>query len=111
MATATSCGRDKQDRCGKNAPLSAVPTAKSGPIVPIALRARKAGTSGQTRLQFVTRLDNIFDLLAICPLIVDAILARYDVDVAESQPWSVAEWAVALRFNNPRATVPVLLLG
>jgi hypothetical protein len=36
---------------------------------------------GQTRLQFVTRLDNIFDLLAICPLIVDAILARYDVDV------------------------------
>ena len=32
-------------------------------------------------------------------------------EVAESQPWSVAEWAVALRFDNPRATVPVLLLG
>ena len=31
--------------------------------------------------------------------------------VAESQPWSVAEWAVAPRFDNPRATVPVLLLG
>ena len=30
--------------------------------------------------------------------------------VAEA-PWSVAEWAVALRFDNPRATVPVLLLG
>ena len=30
--------------------------------------------------------------------------------VAEA-PWSVAEWAVAPRFNNPRATVPVLLLG
>ena len=31
-------------------------------------------------------------------------------DVAEA-PWSVAEWAVALRFDNPRATVLVLLLG
>ena len=30
--------------------------------------------------------------------------------VAEA-PWSVAEWAVALRFDNPRATVLVLLLG
>ena len=37
---------------------------------------------GQTRLAFITKLDNIFDLLAICPLIVDAILARFsDVDV------------------------------
>ena len=35
----------------------------------------------------------------------DTILA-----VAEA-PWSVAEWAVALRFDNPRATVLVLLLG
>ena len=31
-------------------------------------------------------------------------------EVAEA-PWSVAEWAVALRFDNPRATVLVLLLG
>ena len=30
--------------------------------------------------------------------------------VAEA-PWSEAEWAVALRFDNPRATVLVLLLG
>ena len=30
--------------------------------------------------------------------------------VAEA-PWSVAEWAVAPRFDNPRATVPVLVLG
>ncbi len=30
--------------------------------------------------------------------------------VAEA-PWSVAEWAVALRFENPRATVPVLVSG
>ena len=30
--------------------------------------------------------------------------------VAEA-PWSVAEWAVAPRFDNPGATVPVLLLG
>ena len=32
------------------------------------------------------------------------------VVVAEA-PWSVAEWAVALRFDNPRATVLVLVLG
>ena len=30
--------------------------------------------------------------------------------VAEA-PWSVAEWAVAPRFDNPRDTVPVLVLG
>ena len=30
--------------------------------------------------------------------------------VAEA-PWSVAEWAVALRFDNPRASVLVLVLG
>ena len=31
-------------------------------------------------------------------------------EVAEA-PWRVAEWAVALRFDNPRATVLVLVLG
>ena len=31
--------------------------------------------------------------------------------VAESQPRSVAEWAVALRLDTPRATVLVLVLG
>ena len=31
-------------------------------------------------------------------------------NVAEA-PWSVAEWAVALRFNNSRATVLALVLG
>ena len=31
-------------------------------------------------------------------------------EVAEA-PWSVAEWVVALRFDNPRATVLVPLLG
>ena len=31
--------------------------------------------------------------------------------VAESQPWSVADWAVAPRSDNPRATVLVLVLG
>ena len=30
--------------------------------------------------------------------------------VAEA-PWNVAEWAVALSFDNPGATVPVRLLG
>ena len=33
-----------------------------------------------------------------------------DPEVAEA-PWSVAEWAVALRFDNPRATVLVLVSG
>ena len=32
------------------------------------------------------------------------------LNVAEA-PWSVAKWAVALRFDNPRATVLMLLLG
>ena len=36
--------------------------------------------------------------------------AQKAVEVAEA-PWSVAEWAVALRFDNPRATVLVRLLG
>ena len=36
--------------------------------------------------------------------------AKLGKEVAEA-PWSVAEWAVALRFDNPRATVPVLVLG
>ena len=31
--------------------------------------------------------------------------------VAESQPWSGAEWAVTLRFDNPRSTLLVRLLG
>ena len=35
---------------------------------------------------------------------------REDTPVAEA-PWSVAEWAVALRLDNPRATVLVRLLG
>ena len=33
-----------------------------------------------------------------------------EVEVAEA-PWSVAEWAVAPSFDNPRATAPVLVLG
>ena len=32
------------------------------------------------------------------------------MEVAEA-PWSVAEWAVAPRFDHPRATVLVLVLG
>ena len=36
--------------------------------------------------------------------------ARGQSNVAEAL-WSVAEWAVGLRFDNPRATVVVLLLG
>ena len=35
---------------------------------------------------------------------------RVATEVAEA-PWSVAEWAVALRFDNPRATVLVLVSG
>ena len=41
---------------------------------------------------------------------VDTFPPEIDPEVAEA-PWSVAEWAVAPRFENPRATVPVLVLG
>ena len=35
-----------------------------------------------------------------------------NIEVAERpKPWSGTEWAVALRFDNPRATVLVLVLG
>ena len=34
-----------------------------------------------------------------------------DVSTVAEAPWSVAEWAVALSFDNPRATVLVLVLG
>ena len=37
--------------------------------------------------------------------------AELQKQVAESQPWSEAEWALALRFDHPRATVLVLLSG
>ena len=40
----------------------------------------------------------------------DAAHRKALADVAEA-PWSVAEWAVAPRFDNPRATVLVLVLG
>ena len=40
---------------------------------------------------------------------LDALPSGLDL-VAEA-PWSVAEWAVAPRFDMPRATVLVLLLG
>ena len=39
------------------------------------------------------------------------IASVYEDDQVAEAPWSVAEWAVALRFDNPRATVPVLVLG
>ena len=32
-------------------------------------------------------------------------------DVAESQPWSGADWAVAPRFDHARSTVLVLVSG
>ena len=34
-----------------------------------------------------------------------------DFALVAEVPWSVAEWAVAPRFDNPRATVLVLVLG
>ena len=37
------------------------------------------------------------------------LLAPAVAEVAEA-PWSGAEWAVALRFDNPRAIVVVLVL-
>ena len=40
----------------------------------------------------------------------DKTRVKFRALVAEA-PWSVAEWAVAVRFDNPRASVPGLLLG
>ena len=43
---------------------------------------------------------------------VGAYLAlRKDTDSVAEAPWSVAEWAVAPRFDHVRAAAPVLLLG
>ena len=41
---------------------------------------------------------------------LDRLRVGHLLEVAEA-PWSVAERAVAPRFDNPRATVPVLVLG
>ena len=38
-------------------------------------------------------------------------LQRKNAELVAEAPWSVAEWAVALRFDSPRATVLVLVLG
>ena len=41
----------------------------------------------------------------------DARAARLQLEEVAEAAWSVAEWAVALRFDNARATVLVLVLG
>ena len=55
---------------------------------------------------------------AIITAFVRCLLRYYDLGPADvptnmvaEAPWSVAEWAVAPRFDNPRATVLVLVLG
>ena len=40
-----------------------------------------------------------------------SVLEPPGIKVAESQPWSGADWAVASRFDHLRGTVLVLLLG
>ena len=50
---------------------------------------------------------------AVVPLVPEETgrgAAKAAKAVAEA-PWSVAEWAVAPRFDHPRATVLVLVLG
>ena len=42
---------------------------------------------------------------------VDIMYRALDATEVAEAPWSVAEWAVAPRFDNPRATVLVLLVG
>ena len=60
----------------------------------------------------IDSLSVLFEVLAaLDALVLTSNEDRPRIEVAESQPWSVAEWAVALRFDNPRATVQVLLLG
>ena len=53
-----------------------------------------------------------FDAVFVFGLVRDP-LAKFESGVRQvaEAPWSVAEWAVALRFDNPRATVLVLLLS
>ena len=54
----------------------------------------------------VTKADEYSDAEERVILVCRVVLGK----VAEA-PWSVAEWAVALRFDISRATVPVLLSG
>ena len=39
------------------------------------------------------------------------VLPKIDAEKVAEAPWSVAEWAVALRFDNLRATVLLRALG
>ena len=55
----------------------------------------------------------MYNPIAATRELLDAVAAleRETGEPVAEAPWSVAEWAVALRFDNPRATVPVLVLG
>ena len=58
----------------------------------------------------IDSLSVLFEVEALCipaKAVRDMLAAP---EVAEA-PWSEAEWAVAPRFDNPRATVLVLVLG
>ena len=52
----------------------------------------------------------LVDMVPALLLMLYSIWPQVLMKVAEA-PWSVAEWAVALGFDYPRATVPVLVLG
>ena len=62
----------------------------------------KAGMAGHVMADYDMNGDEVLDKEEFVHLFV--------TKVAEA-PWSGAEWAVALRFDHPRATVLVLLLG
>ena len=57
-------------------------------------------------------LDNIAaSLLDAAEVDGPPLVRETDTALVAEAPWSVAEWAVAPRFDNPRATVLVLVLG
>ena len=68
------------------------------------MRCDKVAHGGAGAVHFGQYMDRA------TPLCNDGFVLAPESVVAEA-PWSVAEWAVALRFDNPRATVLVLLLS
>ncbi len=79
-------------------------------VTQVAHSLRKGGASQQYRTYYAGPIER--------KLIRTEDGAFEEVDEKESDdghvaeaPWNVAEWVVALRFDNPRVTVPVLLIG
>ena len=87
-------------------------TAIPIPILPAALEETAADFQQLVGL-FATKVQSASDAVNASVQTVGRNHGVADIalhEVAEA-PWSEAEWAVAPRFDNPRATVLVLVLG